>query len=140
MIVTSTIAEKDSRDSIIKQLEIYSKTEVAKAEAQAQSDASKVAYEVQSKANEDIKEMMKEMMSLQERNADRLVQMNSKTVDGMSNMNNGSVVVTPGFPPVQVGGNSQGPAPEEKKVLLCPQCRAEVNANQKFCPNCGKQL
>lgn len=140
MIVTSTIAEKDSRDYIIKQLEIYSKTEVAKAQAQAQNEASKVAYEVQSKANEDIKEMMKEMMGLQERNAERLVQMNSQSVNAMGNMNNGPVVVTPGFPPVQVGSNSQSPAQEEKKVLLCPQCRAEVNANQKFCPNCGKQL
>ena len=158
LVVLSTITKPEMQNSIIKALEIYSNTvaaqtqsqteiakaqaeaEVAKAQALAQNDASKAALDVQTKANDQLKDMMKQVMEMQERNADRMVQMNSQSVTAMGNMNNAPVVVTPGFPPVQAGTNPQGPAQEEKKVLLCPQCRAEVSANQKYCPNCGKQL
>lgn len=147
LIVTSSIADEKTLDYIIKQLEIYSKTaaiqtqsqaDIAIAQAQAQNDAAKAALDAQSKAHDELKEMMKDMMGLQERTADRMVQMNGQSVNAMGNMNNGAVIVTPSTSPV--GGNAQGPNQEEKKVLLCPQCRAEVSANHKFCPNCGKQL
>ena len=147
VIVMSTITQPEMRDSIVEALRIFSQTEVAKAQAEAakaQAEAEKsgfkVAYDEKTNAMAQMQEMMKQMMEMQERNADRMVQMNSQAVNAMGNMNTAPVVVTPGFPPVHTGTNPQGPAPEEKKVLLCPQCRAEVNPNQKFCPNCGKQL
>jgi hypothetical protein len=32
------------------------------------------------------------------------------------------------------------PPPQQAATIVCPQCGRIVDANQKFCPNCGKQL
>jgi hypothetical protein len=32
------------------------------------------------------------------------------------------------------------PPPQKTATIACPQCGRIVDSNQKFCPNCGKQL
>jgi hypothetical protein len=32
------------------------------------------------------------------------------------------------------------PPPQKNSTIVCPQCGRIVDINQKFCPNCGKQL
>jgi hypothetical protein len=33
-----------------------------------------------------------------------------------------------------------GPSPQQQTTRVCPQCRRIVQANERFCPNCSKQL
>lgn len=91
----------------------------------------KVRFEEQEKANSQAQALFREFMASQERNADRLVQIHTQT---------------PTFPaqPVVLSGISTGmagtPGVGNGRVLLCPQCRAEISESSKFCSNCGKQL
>jgi len=44
--------------------------------------------------------------------------------------------------PQQYGPPTQAyaPPPKQASTIVCPQCGRIVDANQRFCPNCGKQL
>jgi len=49
------------------------------------------------------------------------------------------VIVTGTGQPIYGGAAPQAPA-EPKRIVICPQCRSEVQENAKFCMNCGKEL
>ncbi len=58
----------------------------------------------------------------------------------------GTTVVTGGgggMQPVVIGGAPQAasaPPPDVKKVVICPECNAELPVGTKFCTNCGVQI
>lgn len=90
-----------------------------------------------SEMNEKMQTMFQQMMNTQERTMDRFVNMHASTPPTTPS----STVVVPGALGPTVVAGSQPTSPNAGvKVMLCPKCRCEVEANQKFCHNCGERL
>ncbi len=82
--------------------------------------------EEQVKSKDDLIAMMREMMEQQAKNAALMAQMHIQTpVAPIINSTTGGV---------PAGAGLSG------RILVCPHCKAQVDAANKYCPNCGKQL
>ncbi|MDO4551053.1 MAG: zinc-ribbon domain-containing protein [Planctomycetia bacterium] len=102
------------------------------ASCQNDKEAAEYKARLEEREKEDSKTqaLLREFLAAQERNADRLVQMHTQTPVPPAQP------ICPGVPTWQPGV----PVTGSSRVLLCPQCRAEISENNKFCSNCGKSL
>jgi len=94
------------------------------------------------------------IQEMADRGGDRIERMAAKALEQMGTTAatraqgvapGGTTVVTGGGggQPVVVGGAPQASAPpvqEVKKVVICPECNAELPSGTKFCTNCGARI
>jgi len=94
------------------------------------------------------------IQEMADRGGDRIERMAAKALEQMGTTAatraqgvapGGTTVVTGGGggQPVVVGGAPQASAPpvqEVKKVVICPECNAELPLGTKFCTNCGARI
>lgn len=109
-----------------------SKSDEVTARMEEQRNAAMSREQLRSDMMDQMQGMFKEMMASQERSMDRMVNMHSSTTSQVH-----QTVVLPGqSDPLVIGVSSDN----VKKVIICPNCRTEVDPRNKFCPNCGGHL
>lgn len=89
-------------------------------------------------------ERLEDQTKIAKENDDRLERIMGQVLQSMTAVSNQApaaqpVIVTGTGQPIYGGAAPQAPA-EPKRVVICPQCRSEVQENAKFCMNCGKEL
>jgi len=99
-------------------------------------------------------EFARTIQEMADRGGDRIERMAAKALEQMGTTAatraqgaapGGTTVVTGGGggQPVVVGGAPQASVPpvqEVKKVVICPECNAELSVGTKFCTNCGAAI
>ena len=102
---------------------------------------------------EDKDELVQTIQEISSRGDDRLERMASKALEQMgvtaatraqgASSGATTVVTGGGGAPVIVGGATQMPGPsaqDVKKVVICPECNAELPLGTRFCTNCGATI
>ena len=88
-----------------------------------------------------------EVKEVYERSAERSSQQADKAIDAMrdvakSSGGSGTTVVLPSGQVIEPGAAAGPKAPDDRgsAVVICRNCRQEVPAGDKFCPNCGEDM